>query len=130
MTRTAVVIIASSRAAAGVYPDRTGPLIETWLRERDFTVTGPVVVADGPEVGVALQEAIGADLILTSGGTGISPTDASDSPAHAATGSRTRNTPGHRSTASRRNQAAAQRATPSSSRATPRGWSRLPASTG
>ena len=31
MTRTAVVIIASSRAAAGVYPDRTGPLIETWL---------------------------------------------------------------------------------------------------
>lgn len=75
MTRTAVVIIASSRAAAGVYPDRTGPLIETWLEERDFTVTGPVVVADGPDVGAALQEAVGADLILTSGGTGISPTD-------------------------------------------------------
>ncbi|WP_420122264.1 MogA/MoaB family molybdenum cofactor biosynthesis protein [Nakamurella sp.] len=75
MTRTAVVIIASSRAAAGVYPDRTGPLIQTWLQERDFTVTGPVVVADGPDVGAALQEAVGADLVLTSGGTGISPTD-------------------------------------------------------
>ncbi len=75
MARTAVVIIASSRAAAGVYPDRTGPLIRTWLLERDFTVTGPVVVTDGPEVGAALQEAIGADLVLTSGGTGISPTD-------------------------------------------------------
>ena len=75
MTRTAVVIIASSRAAAGSYPDRTGPLIEAWLLERGFAVEGPVVVADGPEVGAALQEAIGADLVLTSGGTGISPTD-------------------------------------------------------
>jgi molybdenum cofactor synthesis domain-containing protein len=75
MTRTAVVIIASSRAAAGVYPDRTGPVIESWLSERGFTVTGPRVVPDGPDVGAALQEAIGADLVLTSGGTGISPTD-------------------------------------------------------
>ena len=75
MTRTAVVIIASSRAAAGVYPDRTGPLIETWLIERGFTVTGPLVRSDGPEVGAALQDAIGADLVITSGGTGISPTD-------------------------------------------------------
>lgn len=75
MTRSAVVIIASSRAAAGVYPDRTGPIIQAWLTERGFTVTGPLVVADGPDVGAALQEAIGADLVLTSGGTGISPTD-------------------------------------------------------
>jgi molybdenum cofactor synthesis domain-containing protein len=75
MTRTAVVIIASSRAAAGVYPDRTGPLIQTWLQARGFTVEGPLVVADGADVGAALQEAIGADLVLTSGGTGISPTD-------------------------------------------------------
>lgn len=75
MTRSAVVIIASSRAAAGIYPDRTGPLLETWLQERGFAVTGPLVVADGPDVGAALQEAIGVDLVLTSGGTGISPTD-------------------------------------------------------
>jgi len=75
MTRTAVVIIASSRAAAGVYPERAGPLIQTWLQSRGFTVTGPLVVADGADVGAALQESIGADLVLTSGGTRISPTD-------------------------------------------------------
>ena len=29
--RTAVVVIASTRSAAGVYPDRTGPIITTWV---------------------------------------------------------------------------------------------------
>lgn len=73
--RTAVVIIASNRAAAGVYPDRTGPVIARWLSDRGFTVDGPVVRSDGQEVGAALRDAIGADLVITSGGTGISPTD-------------------------------------------------------
>ena len=73
--RTAVVIIASTRAAAGIYPDRTGPLITEWLTARGFQVTGPHVVADGPDVEHALQEAVGADMVITSGGTGISPTD-------------------------------------------------------
>jgi molybdenum cofactor synthesis domain-containing protein len=73
--RTAVVIIASTRAAAGIYPDRTGPLITEWLTARGFEVTGPEVVADGPEVERALRQAIGAELVITSGGTGISPTD-------------------------------------------------------
>ena len=74
---SATVIIASSRAAVGVYPDRTGPVIAEWLSGRGFSVTGPLVVADGDAVGVALREALGAgtDLIVTSGGTGISPTD-------------------------------------------------------
>ena len=31
MTRTARVIIASTRAATGVYTDRTGPIIVEWL---------------------------------------------------------------------------------------------------
>jgi molybdenum cofactor synthesis domain-containing protein len=75
MSRTAVVIIASTRAAAGIYPDRTGPVIHTWLSERGFDVTGPWVRADGAEVGAALRDAIGADLVITSGGTGITPTD-------------------------------------------------------
>ncbi len=75
MSRTAVVIIASTRAAAGIYLDRTGPVIHTWLRERGFDVTGPWVRADGAEVGAALRDAIGADLVITSGGTGITPTD-------------------------------------------------------
>ena len=74
-TRTAVVIIASTRAAGGVYPDRTGPLIQNWLTARGFEVDGPLVRADGPDVGSALRGGVGADLIITSGGTGISPTD-------------------------------------------------------
>jgi molybdenum cofactor synthesis domain-containing protein len=73
--RTAAVIIASTRAAAGIYPDRTGPLIAEWLTARGFDVTGPNVVADGPDVERALRDAVGVDLVITSGGTGISPTD-------------------------------------------------------
>lgn len=73
--RTAVVIIASTRAATGVYPDRTGPIIVKWLRDKGFEVGEPVVVPDGPKVTGALRSAVGADLVITSGGTGISPTD-------------------------------------------------------
>lgn len=73
--RSAVVIIASSRAATGVYQDRTGPIITQWLAARGFEAADPVVVPDGPEVESALQIAVGADLVITSGGTGISPTD-------------------------------------------------------
>ncbi len=73
--RSAVVIIASSRAAAGVYEDATGPVIKEWLVTRGFAVDDPVVVPDGPDVELALQVAVGADVVITSGGTGISPTD-------------------------------------------------------
>ena len=74
----AVVVVASNRASAGVYEDRTGPLIVAWLRERGHSVDEPVVVADGEPVARALLTAIraGVDLVLTTGGTGISPTDA------------------------------------------------------
>jgi molybdenum cofactor synthesis domain-containing protein len=77
MTRSARVIIASTRAAAGVYEDRTGPVIVEWLTQRGYDVPPPAVVADGLAVSRALLIAIGeeVDLILTSGGTGISPTD-------------------------------------------------------
>ncbi|MCB0931763.1 MAG: MogA/MoaB family molybdenum cofactor biosynthesis protein [Mycobacterium sp.] len=78
VTYTARVVIASTRAATGVYSDRCGPLIREWLVDHGFDVDTPVVVADGPAVGQALREAIAADVdvIITSGGTGISPTDA------------------------------------------------------
>jgi molybdenum cofactor synthesis domain-containing protein len=73
--RTAAVVIASTRAAAGVYEDRTGPLIADWLAQRGFAVTGPAVAADGEAFAAALATAIGVDVVITSGGTGISPTD-------------------------------------------------------
>lgn len=76
-TRTARVIVASNRAAAGVYPDKTGPLIVRWLTERAFEVGEPVVVPDGAPVGEALRDCVaeGVSLVITTGGTGISPTD-------------------------------------------------------
>jgi molybdenum cofactor synthesis domain-containing protein len=74
----AVVVTASNRAAAGVYADRGGPLIVEWLRARGFTTPDPLVVADGEPVGSALRAAVsdGVDVVITTGGTGISPTDA------------------------------------------------------
>jgi molybdenum cofactor synthesis domain-containing protein len=77
MMRSARVIIASTRAAAGAYEDRCGPVIVDWLRARGYDVTPPLVVADGVAVSGALLAALGekVDVIITSGGTGISPTD-------------------------------------------------------
>lgn len=71
------VVVASNRAAAGVYADTSGPLLVAGLRELGCTVDEPVVVPDGEPVGRALRQAVadGMDLVLTSGGTGISPTD-------------------------------------------------------
>ncbi|WP_414686787.1 MogA/MoaB family molybdenum cofactor biosynthesis protein [Mycobacterium sp.] len=79
--RSAHIIIASTRAAAGVYHDRCGPLISEWLAQRGFSSAEPVLVGDGGPVGQALRDAIadGVDVVITSGGTGISPTD--DTPA-------------------------------------------------
>ena len=78
MSRSARVVIASTRAAAGVYDDRCGPIIRDWLSERGFSVADPAVVTDGEAVREALLAALGegVDVIITSGGTGISPTDA------------------------------------------------------
>jgi molybdenum cofactor synthesis domain-containing protein len=70
-------VCASNRAAAGVYEDTTGPLIVAALTEAGFEVTGPVVVPDGAPVGEAIREAVagGARAVLTTGGTGLTPTD-------------------------------------------------------
>jgi len=78
VSRSARVVIASTRAATGVYDDRCGPVIRAWLTARGFDVGAPAVVTDGDAVGVALRSALGegVEVIITSGGTGISPTDA------------------------------------------------------
>jgi molybdenum cofactor synthesis domain-containing protein len=72
------VIVASNRAAAGVYADTSGPILVAGLRELGCVVDDPVVVPDGEPVERALRLALGdgVDVILTSGGTGITPTDA------------------------------------------------------
>ncbi|GAA1589614.1 molybdenum cofactor synthesis domain-containing protein [Actinoplanes couchii] len=77
MTITARVIVASNRAAAGVYADTSGPRLVAGLRELGCEVGEPVVVPDGEPVAEALRAAIddGIDVVLTSGGTGVTPTD-------------------------------------------------------
>ena len=74
---SAVVITCSTRAAAGVYPDRSGPIIVEALRGWGLAVGDVVVVADGPDVEGALRTAIstGPALVVTTGGTGLTPTD-------------------------------------------------------
>ncbi len=78
VTSRARVVAASNRAAAGVYTDRSGPVIVQWLRERGLETPDAVVVPDGEPVGDALRAAVadGVDVVITTGGTGISPTDA------------------------------------------------------
>jgi molybdenum cofactor synthesis domain-containing protein len=75
--RVARVIVASNRAAAGTYPDRSGPVIVSWLRDRGYDVDQPSVVPDGAPVADALRTAVSerVDVVITTGGTGISPTD-------------------------------------------------------
>lgn len=76
--RTARVVTASNRAAAGMYADRSGPVIVEWLRARGFDCPDSTVVPDGEPVGEALRAAVAdaVDVVITTGGTGISPTDA------------------------------------------------------
>lgn len=73
----ALVVTASNRASAGVYADKGGPLVAEGLARMGFTVDGPQVVPDGAPVEAALRVGIAAayDAIVTTGGTGISPTD-------------------------------------------------------
>ncbi|MEU9384826.1 molybdenum cofactor synthesis domain-containing protein [Streptomyces sp. NPDC048279] len=73
----ALVVTASNRAAAGVYEDRGGPLVAAGLEGFGFAVDGPRVVSDGDPVAAALRAAVeaGYDVVVTTGGTGVSPTD-------------------------------------------------------
>ena len=77
MLGTAIVITISTRAAAGVYEDKSGPIIAAALDDLGFTVVGPVVVPDGDAVGAALRDAVAAGhaVVITSGGTGLNHRD-------------------------------------------------------
>ncbi|MFM7145019.1 MAG: molybdenum cofactor biosynthesis protein B [Actinomycetales bacterium] len=71
------VITVSTRTAAGVFEDRSGPVLVAGLGDLGLVVDGPVVVADGEPVAAALRAAVEErlDLVVTTGGTGCTPTD-------------------------------------------------------
>jgi len=76
--RTAVVITASNRASRGEYADLSGAALAKGLAVLGYEVTGPFIVADeinliSEQLSVALANK--TRLILTTGGTGVSPTD-------------------------------------------------------
>lgn len=75
----ACVITASTRAAADLpgYPDRSGPLAVARLDALGFEVHDAVVVGDGEPVEQALRSAVqdGFDVVVTTGGTGLTPSD-------------------------------------------------------
>jgi molybdenum cofactor synthesis domain-containing protein len=77
VTLVGAVVVASNRASAGVYEDTTGPLIVSFLEGLGFAVGSPAVVPDGDPVGEAIRAAVGAGarVVLTTGGTGLTPTD-------------------------------------------------------
>jgi molybdenum cofactor synthesis domain-containing protein len=75
--RTALVVSASNRAASGTYPDTTGPRIVESLVAMGCSAVDAVVVPDGEPVLAALEQGVseGRDVIITTGGTGLTPTD-------------------------------------------------------
>ncbi|MBF6214681.1 bifunctional molybdenum cofactor biosynthesis protein MoaC/MoaB [Nocardia puris] len=75
--RSAVVVVASTRASAGTATDTTGPVLVEWLTRQGFSVRGPLVYADA-EIAAGLADALSPApaLVITTGGTGASPTDA------------------------------------------------------
>ncbi|MBY8856496.1 bifunctional molybdenum cofactor biosynthesis protein MoaC/MoaB [Nocardia sp. CA2R105] len=76
-SRTAVVVVASTGVAAGTRVDKTGPVLRDWLAGLGFSVRGPLVCADA-DIAAGLADALGGQpgLVITTGGTGASPTDA------------------------------------------------------
>jgi molybdenum cofactor synthesis domain-containing protein len=77
VSRTARVITASTRAAAGTWSDTSGPIVVEGLRALGLEVDDAVVVADGEPLHDALVRAVaaGVDLVVTTGGTGHTPMD-------------------------------------------------------
>ena len=75
--RSAIVIVASDRCYAGIHVDRSGPDLADLLRETGARVMDVLVSSDDR---AALQDLIAAaanraDLVLTTGGTGLSSRD-------------------------------------------------------
>nr|WP_315267932.1 MogA/MoaB family molybdenum cofactor biosynthesis protein [Microbacterium lemovicicum] len=75
---TATVITVSDRTAAGERSDGSGPIAVAALTAAGWTCAAATVVPDGADsVEAAVREALaeGARLVVTTGGTGVSPRD-------------------------------------------------------
>jgi molybdenum cofactor synthesis domain-containing protein len=74
----ALIVVVDDRTAHGDEEDHSGPLVTELLAEAGFVVDGVVVVsADEIEIRNALNTAVigGVDLVVSVGGTGVSPRD-------------------------------------------------------
>ncbi len=73
---SAAVVVASTAGAAGTREDTTGPVISAWLAEHGFAVDAVTVVADA-DIASELSRVVASApaVIITTGGTGLSPTD-------------------------------------------------------
>ena len=78
MTITAAVITASTKGARGERSDESGPAIVEILGANQIPVVWATLVADDvDQIVTAIRAAIaaGANVVLTTGGTGLSPND-------------------------------------------------------
>ncbi|MGI9822355.1 bifunctional molybdenum cofactor biosynthesis protein MoaC/MoaB [Agromyces sp. Marseille-Q5079] len=75
-SRPALVLVSSTRAAAGEAADTTGPIIVDWLRERGYDAPAPIVVSDA-DIADAVRGAVAGSpaVLITTGGTGVNPGD-------------------------------------------------------
>ena len=75
----AAILTLSDKGSRGERVDESGPALAAWLKERGVTTVHSRVIADEFEQIVAVltewADADAADLILTTGGTGVSPRD-------------------------------------------------------
>src|SRR6202171_4444502 len=75
---SAHVITVSDRVSAGTMSDGSGPALVAALKQAGFSVSGPEVVPDSreriTEVIIAAASG-GADVVVTTGGTGVGPRD-------------------------------------------------------
>jgi len=73
---TAAVVVASTGGAAGTREDTTGPRIAAWLTDHGYAVDAVSIVSD-QDVAAELARVVATSpaVIITTGGTGLSPTD-------------------------------------------------------